>query len=157
MLDESSKTCPFCQKLPDDFFMQSEHFGAIYNIAPILPGHSLIIPTFHHTSMISMPDDLLCEMMLFSKKVAQFLSNVFESQDFDWAIQEGKLAGQSVQHLHLHLLPRKPNDLDDPGSWYREIEKNYAQLDVFEQRKLDENHLSDITARLKKEAFRKGF
>lgn len=152
MSDPAHASCPFCQKSSADFFMESEHFGAIYNIAPILPGHSLIIPKFHHTKMITLEDEFLSEMMLFSKRVAKLLCEVFKSEEFDWAIQEGASAGQSVEHMHLHLLPRNPGDLDDPGAWYREIEKNHTNLDVFERRRISDEELMKITKRLREVA-----
>jgi len=152
MSDSTPALCPFCQKSTDDLFMESEHFGAIYNIAPILPGHSLIIPKFHHTKMITLEDEFLSEMMLFSKRVATLLCDVFTTEEFDWAIQEGHSAGQSLEHMHLHLLPRNPGDLDNLGAWYREIEKNHAKLDVFERRRVSEEELDEITLRLKKRA-----
>lgn len=145
----NSEPCPFCQKSSDDFFMESEHFGAMYNIAPILPGHSLIIPKFHHTKMITLEDKFLSEMILFSKRVALLLCDVFQSEEFDWAIQEGASAGQSIEHMHLHLLPRNHGDLDDPGAWYREIEKNSTNLDVFERRRISDEELMAITKRLR--------
>jgi bis(5'-adenosyl)-triphosphatase len=111
--------CPFCEPNVDAAtFAGSEHFRAVYDISPILPGHSLVTPKRHVTSLMDLSEPELGEMMVFSRQVLKVLLLAFQGQGFDWTIQEGKVAGQSVPHLHLHLLPRKENDLPQPGDWY---------------------------------------
>lgn len=124
--------CPFCHpNVEDDTFMESENFRAIYNISPILPGHSLVIPKQHLQSLIDLSDAALCEMMLFARSVVKVLLRAFEVSAFNWTIQEGTEAGQTIPHLHLHLIPRQDNDLKHPGDWYpllRERLNNHSEI-----------------------------
>jgi bis(5'-adenosyl)-triphosphatase len=119
MNDSSIETCPFCaDAIAADTFLETPRFRAVYNVAPILPGHSLIIPKRHVDSFLALSDDECSEMALFSRKVVKLLLPVFNAQSFNWTIQEGAEAGQSISHMHLHVIPRLPGDLPAPGDWY---------------------------------------
>jgi bis(5'-adenosyl)-triphosphatase len=111
--------CPFCDSsIHQATFAESENFRAIYNIAPILPGHSLVIPKWHLKSLLDLSESEFCEMMVFGRNVVRVLLTAFSVQAFNWTIQEGEEAGQTIPHLHFHLIPRKPEDLPRPGDWY---------------------------------------
>jgi bis(5'-adenosyl)-triphosphatase len=111
--------CPFCAASIDDVsFMESPRFRAIVNIAPILPGHALVIPKHHVESLLALSDEEIAEMVGLSRRAVARLMQVYGSDGFDWTIQESEAAGQSVPHLHLHLIPRVRGDLLNPGDWY---------------------------------------
>ncbi len=115
----SPQVCPFCDpSIEFATFGKSGHFRAVYNLAPILPGHALVMPKRHVTSLLDLSEEELSEMMVFSRRVVKVLLAAFGARAFDWTIQEGVEAGQSVPHLHLHLIPRKAEDLPQPGDWY---------------------------------------
>jgi bis(5'-adenosyl)-triphosphatase len=146
-------TCPFCKKTRSDYFMETENFAAIYNIAPILPGHTLVIPKKHHESLFELSEQELSEFMILGRKVAGLLAHLFLTDAFDWAIQEKEAAGQSVAHLHMHVVPRKIGDLPHPGDWYTALEKSeQTGIDTEIRRKLSPAEMYSITRRLKEEA-----
>ena len=65
----NGSSCPFCgTNIRETVFAESKNFCAIYNIAPILPGHSLIIPKRHLESLMDLSDSELCEMMIFGRE-----------------------------------------------------------------------------------------
>ena len=118
-MSSPSKPCVFCQeKVQENYFLESENFLAIYNLAPILPGHSMVIPRKHHQSLMELSDAELSEMAIFARKTVRLLMKTFSVNAFNWTIQEGIEAGQTVPHLHLHLIPRAEKDLPQPGDWY---------------------------------------
>jgi bis(5'-adenosyl)-triphosphatase len=128
------ENCLFCRKeILEKSFYTTSRFIAFYNIAPILPGHSLIIPNAHYESLFELSDDELSEMMVFARKITTVLKTVFNCDGFDWTIQDGVSAGQTVPHLHLHIIPRKPLDMPEQNEWYSKIPLNESQL-------LDSNH-----------------
>lgn len=146
--------CPFCDiKIENTVFARSEKFLAIYNIAPILPGHSLIIPKSHIQSAMEFSDADLAEMILFTRNVTDLLLTTFNAEAFNWSIQEKEAAGQSVSHLHLHIVPRYRGDLPDPGDWYPRIESSYEKILDSENRiKLSDEELWKIVGKLRQAA-----
>lgn len=144
-------TCPFCNSSVDDtIFANSEHFLAIYNHAPILPGHTLVIPREHICSILELSDPELSEMMVFTKDVTNLLLTAFKVDAFNWSVQEKEAAGQSVAHLHLHIVPRYPGDLPEPGDWYPKIKNNYKELlDSENRKKLTHDEMQRIVTRLR--------
>ena len=150
--NHSNADCPFCRKeIIEKSFCTITRFSALYNIAPILPGHSLIIPNNHYESLFELSDDELSEMMLFARKITLVLKTVFECDGFDWTIQDGISAGQTVPHLHLHIIPRKPLNLPVGDEWYSKIPQNEAHLlDRDNRERLSDNEYNIITQQLKK-------
>ncbi len=135
MKNSTVANCPFCEAGAEAAaFAELENFRAIYDISPILPGHSLVTPKWHVTSLMELSEAELGEMMAFSRAVLKTLLLAFQGQGFDWTIQEGKVAGQSVPHLHLHLLPRKAEDLPQPGDWYPVLMKS-LNIDAIDSEK----------------------
>lgn len=142
--------CPFCNKSPCDYIIESENFAVIYNISPILPGHVLVIPKKHVESLFELPDEEVAEFMLLGRDAAKLLTAVFNTDAFNWAIQEREAAGQSVAHLHMHLVPRTLGDLANPGDWYQELERSESgDIDTFNRFQLSQQQLDQLTKKLK--------
>lgn len=149
--NQPGDNCLFCRKeIIGKSFCTTSRFSAFYNIAPILPGHSLVIPNKHYASLFELPDDELSEMMLFARKITSVLKTVFRCDGFDWTIQDGVSAGQTVPHLHLHIIPRKPHDLPESNEWYSKIPQSETGfLDSKNRARLNDREYDEITARLK--------
>lgn len=114
-----NSNCPFCNTENQLLaFASTEDFKAVYNLSPILPGHSLVIPVKHVTSLFDLKEEEISNFFFFARKITAFLCEVFKSDAYDWSLQEGTEAGQSIDHLHLHIIPRKPDDLGENGEWY---------------------------------------
>jgi bis(5'-adenosyl)-triphosphatase len=147
-------TCPFCEPdMKDAVFAESGNFQAIYNIAPIFPGHSLIIPRRHVQSLMELTDDELSEMILFTREVTHMLLREFKAEAFNWSVQDKEAAGQTLTHLHLHIVPRYPGDIPEPGDWYPKVQKNFGEiLDSADRIKLTTQELSSIVSSLRKSA-----
>ena len=150
----NGSSCPFCgTNIRETVFAESKNFCAIYNIAPILPGHSLIIPKRHLESLMDLSDSELCEMMIFGREVVRILLRAFDVAAFNWTIQEGEEAGQTVPHLHIHLIPREPNDLPRPGDWYPLLRKSQSEtIDSESRPRLTPHEMKEIVARIRQVA-----
>jgi bis(5'-adenosyl)-triphosphatase len=93
----------------------------------------------------------LCEFVTFGRKSLKILLRAFDARSFDWSIQEGEEAGQTVPHLHLHLIPRKPNDLARPGDWYSELCKSRPEIIDSELRvNLTPDQMKEMVTNLRK-------
>jgi len=143
--------CPFCtNEIKNSVFWESDNFMALYNIAPILPGHSLIISKKHLISVLDLSDNLLSEMMLFAKRVTGVLLEAYQSDSFNWSVQDNDVAGQTVSHLHLHIVPRLKGDMTEPGDWYMKISDNDKEiLDSNQRPKISQKQMKEIVAKLK--------
>lgn len=142
------RTCPFCDKsIRDAIFAESEHCLAIYNRSPILPGHSMIIPRQHYTRVLDLPDAVYADMMHFMRKVSSGLIQAFAATGINWTLQEGRDAGQTVDHIHFHLIPRQPQDLPKPGDWYPRLREN-ENIDSSKRPNLSHEELKSIVENL---------
>ncbi len=148
---KNSAECPFCKSgIRDLSFLESEKFIAAYNIAPVLPGHTLVIPRRHITGFFELDDEELFEFVKFSRSVIKVLSKAFGTEAFNWTLQEKEESGQSIAHMHIHIIPRKPGDLPHPGDWYPRIKYNINNiLDSDKREKLKPGQLEKIIRKLK--------
>jgi bis(5'-adenosyl)-triphosphatase len=148
---QHKSNCPFCG--PDveaSVFFDDGDFLAIYNIAPVLPGHSLVIPKAHKTSLLQLNDDEMFRYFITSRKALAILLKAFETDAFDWSIQEKPEAGQSIEHLHLHIVPRLKHDLPQPGDWYPLVHRNDKEIiDSTIRKKISPESLKTIITRLR--------
>ncbi|KAL7056680.1 hypothetical protein AAHC03_020804 [Spirometra sp. Aus1] len=83
---------------------------AFVNISPLVPGHVLVTPIAVVERFNSLPDGTICDMYMTVKRVSEKLLEHFEADSLTISIQDGKNAGQSVPHVHIHVLPRKAGD-----------------------------------------------
>jgi bis(5'-adenosyl)-triphosphatase len=126
---------------------------AIYNIAPVLPGHSLVIPQKHLTGILELNDQEMFEFFDTARTTVRILMKAFHTDSFDWSIQEKPEAGQTIEHLHLHIVPRLKGDLKHPGAWYPLIQHNdHAIIDSFYRPRLSMEVMTSIIRELKKAA-----
>lgn len=77
---------------------------------PIVPGHVLICPIRHVGSFDELAEEELMAMMELRGRLKVAMQKAFGATGFNYAVNEGAVAGQSVPHLHLHMLPRKDGD-----------------------------------------------
>jgi bis(5'-adenosyl)-triphosphatase len=150
--DGVTPVCAFCAvDIAQAAFAADAGFLALHNIAPVLPGHSLIIPRRHVVSLLGLDDSELAAMMLFARAATRLLARAFAADGFDWTIQDGAAAGQTVPHLHLHIIPRHAGDLPDPGDWYTALKASEAApIDSRLRPRLSPADHAKITEQLKK-------
>lgn len=144
-------SCPFCNEsiLLSVFYTQKDFLGA-YNIAPVLPGHSLIIPKKHVISITELNDHELFGFFNTARKVLAILMKAFHTDAFDWSLQEKPEAGQTIEHLHLHIVPRTKYDLQNPGDWYPLLQNNDSQIiDSLDRPRLTTENLHQIVNKLR--------
>jgi len=145
--------CPFCESsIEEAVFAESQNFLAVYNLAPILPGHSLIITKRHLDSVLKLTDHELSEMAAFSRKITVLLLKTFHADAFDWSLQENEAAGQTIPHLHMHIVLRFQGDFKNPGDWYPKIKNNCnGFLDSDKRKRLSRTEMKQIVTKLRKE------
>ncbi len=146
--------CPFCdQQIKSSVFYRQGNTLAIYNIAPVLPGHSLIIPEKHITSLLDLNQEEMLEFFSTARATLQILMKAFHTDAFDWSVQEKPEAGQTIEHLHLHIVPRLKNDLKQPGEWYPLVQQNDTEIiDSLNRQRMSRETMQQIVRELRKTA-----
>jgi diadenosine tetraphosphate (Ap4A) HIT family hydrolase len=86
---------------------------------PISPGHTLIIPKRHIGSFFDLEADERAELLALLCQAKVVADKEFSPQGYNIGINDGAAAGQTVPHLHLHLIPRFEGDLPDPRGGVR--------------------------------------
>lgn len=98
--------CVFCKivkgEIPSFKVSEDENYLAFLSIAPMKPGHTLVIPKKHSEYLFDMDDPELGEVMRFSKPVAEILKNKLQPKTGKIGVM---VAGLEVPHTHIHLIP----------------------------------------------------
>lgn len=113
--------CPFCS-LPDGRVIIRHSLATVIRDAyPISPGHTLIVPKRHVGSFFEVSDDERTALMDLLGQAKGGLEAEFRPAGYNVGINDGPVAGQTVPHLHIHLIPRYPGDRPDPKGGVRWI------------------------------------
>jgi histidine triad (HIT) family protein len=106
--------CIFCRiirkELPSAVVYQNEDILSFLDISPIAPGHCLVIPKKHFARLEDCPPSLIAKLTQNLGHIAQGVIQAVSAQDYNILNNNGRNAGQLVDHLHFHIIPRKPND-----------------------------------------------
>lgn len=124
----TSLACPFCEISDARILGENEHAVWIFDGYPVSPGHSLIIPKRHIGSFFEVSsEERDCLFTLVDEAKAAAVSSHMPD-GFNIGINDGPAAGQTVPHLHIHLIPRFTGDVTDPRGgirWVLPAKANY--------------------------------
>ena len=98
---------------------ESELAVVIRDGFPVSPGHTLIIPKRHVASFFEITDAERTDLMSLLAAARDDLDRLFHPAGYNIGINDGAAAGQTVPHLHIHLIPRYEGDRDDPRGGVR--------------------------------------
>jgi len=116
-----TKTCIFCT-LPDNRILDKNQFGMVVRDGyPISPGHTLVIPKRHVGSFFELNPEEAADLMSLLRSAKNVLQVEFKPDGYNIGINDGASAGQTVPHLHIHLIPRYRGDSADPRGGVRWI------------------------------------
>jgi diadenosine tetraphosphate (Ap4A) HIT family hydrolase len=115
----SPATCPFCTVDPDRTIAAAPLAFAIRDGFPISPGHTLIIPRRHVGSWFEATAEEREAIATLLDACKSLLDREFRPAAYNIGVNDGPAAGQTVPHLHVHLIPRYPGDLPDPRGGVR--------------------------------------
>ena len=116
-----SQPCPFCSLPSERIIDRNEHGLVVRDGYPISNGHTLIIPQRHTGSFFDLTETERLDLLLLLDKAKTALDNEFNPNGFNIGINDGPAAGQTVPHLHIHLIPRYNGDITDPRGGVRWI------------------------------------
>ena len=106
--------CVFCKivagEIPAYKVYEDDKILAFLDAQPINFGHTLIIPKKHYQSLEEIPEEELESLILVAKKLGAIFKANLKIEGYNLSLNNGKVAGQEVPHLHFHLIPRYADD-----------------------------------------------
>jgi diadenosine tetraphosphate (Ap4A) HIT family hydrolase len=111
--------CPFCT-LPDGRVVEVNEYAVLIRDGyPVSPGHSLVIPKRHVGSFFEVTAAERAALLALLDKAKDFVEQDHTPAGYNIGINDGAAAGQTVPHLHIHLIPRYTGDQEDPRGGVR--------------------------------------
>ena len=114
--------CPFCNPEKDrEIVLETAMAFAFYDKFPVNKGHALIIPKRHSANYfdLSLTEQADCWQLL--NRVKEIVQERYHPDGFNVGININESAGQTVPHVHIHLIPRYGGDVDDPRGGVRGV------------------------------------
>lgn len=119
-----NEDCIFCKiangEIPSRTIYEDERFRVFLDLSPAAKGHALIVPKEHYANLYELPEDLAADVMRLAKRQAAVMTEKLSCDGFQLVQNNGKCAGQTVFHFHMHLIPRYRSDGQniawEPGS-----------------------------------------
>jgi len=125
--------CIFCKmvagEMPAEKIYEDEIVLAFLDIGPVSDGHTLVIPKQHFERLHDCPAELLGEVACRLRRIAEAIAGAMESDGYNLLCNNGRAAGQLVEHLHFHIIPRNMGDgVFDRWASYRYPEGRIAAI-----------------------------
>ena len=113
--------CLFCAIPPEQILIDGPIAVAARDSYPVSKGHTLIIPRRHVASFFETTEEERQAMLKLLDEVKALLDREHKPDGYNIGINNGPAAGQTVMHLHMHLIPRYAGDRPDPRGGIRWI------------------------------------
>lgn len=120
--------CLFCKiiakEIPSAVVYEDDDILAFLDIKPVNPGHTLVVPKTHSDGFHDANPETLKTLILVTQEIANAVALAMGTTGFNLEENNGAIAGQVIPHLHLHVVPRRPDDglKHWPGTAYAEGE-----------------------------------
>lgn len=106
--------CLFCsiihKEREAELVYEDDHVIGVLDIFPRTTGHTMIIPKVHAETILDLPEGELEPVFAAVRKMTATLQQALSPDGFTIGINHGKVAGQAIDHLHIHIMPRWHND-----------------------------------------------
>jgi ATP adenylyltransferase len=124
-VNEETSDCPFCQISHERVVAENDQAIAIHDGFPVTDGHTLIIPRRHVADYFDLHQSEREAVELLAHECRQKLMEADASiNGFNLGANSGESAGQTIFHVHLHLIPRRTGDIEDPRGGVRGVIPN---------------------------------
>ncbi len=113
------QTCPFCR--PNTPILQNALAFALPDASPVTQGHLLIVPRRHAADWFGTTEDERLALFALADEARAWLIQAYQPNGFNLGVNVGEAAGQTVFHVHLHLIPRYKGDVANPRGGVRGV------------------------------------
>ena len=115
------RDCPFCQIEESQILLKNDLCFAIFDKYPVNRGHILIIPFRHVPTYFDASWEEKVAILELIERAKEFLDREFKPDGYNIGVNVGKAAGQTIMHLHVHVIPRYRGDTEDPTGGVRNV------------------------------------
>lgn len=136
-------------------FLENDKVAAIVNLKPIVPGHVLVIPRTPYKRVTDMPDADVGRLFATAKHVGRAVQDAYGGDSLTFSVQDGPSAGQTVEHVHVHVLPRRSGDIEPNDLVYEHLDKFGLELPQLQRSgiaPLDSDRAPRTAAQMQEEA-----
>jgi diadenosine tetraphosphate (Ap4A) HIT family hydrolase len=116
--------CPFCTLPQSQILLENNHAQAFYDKYPVQKGHLLIIPKRHVSTYFEATQQEIAAIHELIHKGKELIDQHHQPDGYNIGVNVGEFGGQTVMHLHFHLIPRYRGDIDDPRGGIRKAIPN---------------------------------
>lgn len=114
-------SCPFCHPAPERLFYQGRLVVGLWDAFPVSPGHALLVPRRHLASWWDAGPDEQAELVSAIAAARAAILERHRPDGFNIGVNVGEAAGQTIFHLHVHVIPRYRGDVPDPRGGVRHV------------------------------------
>lgn len=123
--------CIFCRiinkEIPASIIYEDKESFAFLDVHPRSPGHTMVLPKVHFENIIDLPLEKIESVFKTVKNITILLKEKIKPDGFTIGINHGKVSGQAIDHLHIHIIPRW---LDDAGKSIHDVVNNPPKEDI---------------------------
>ncbi|MGA2707683.1 MAG: HIT family protein [Steroidobacteraceae bacterium] len=118
---QTAASCPFCDLSDDRVIVRNELCVALWDRYPASPGHALIVPRRHIPTWFDATESERSAVLTLLDAAKALIDERLRPDGYNIGINSGAAAGQTVFHLHVHLIPRFVGDVHDPRGGVRHV------------------------------------
>jgi diadenosine tetraphosphate (Ap4A) HIT family hydrolase len=119
--------CPFCEPVAAEIITRTDMVTVFRDGFPLSQGHTLIVPTRHVGSFFDLNDQEQTAVLSTLRSVKDELVDLYAPDGFNVGFNDGPAAGQTVDHCHVHVIPRYLGDVPDPRGGIRWVVPDKAE------------------------------
>lgn len=113
--------CIFCNMEKDKIIIENNYAFAIYDKYPVNLGHMLVIPKRHFANFFDANEKEMVAIYNLIRKCKEILDEKYKPDGYNIGVNINEAAGQTIFHLHIHIIPRYERDVDDPRGGIRNL------------------------------------
>lgn len=129
--------CIFCKiiagEIPSSTVYEDDDFKAILDVNPAARGHVIILPKNHAANLFELPEEEAAKVMVVAKKIAKAVKTAYNCDGVNILQNNGEAAGQTVFHLHVHVIPRFTGDTDTITMGWKPMETPEDMATIVEE------------------------
>lgn len=121
--------CLFCNYDKTKYIAENTYAFAIYDQFPVNEGHALIIPKRHFESYFDATHEEIAGLYALMNDVKEIIDEELSPDGYNVGVNVGEWGGQTIMHLHMHLIPRYKGDVENPRGGIRKFKNELVPYD----------------------------